>query len=795
MARGEESRVDAVGEDPSPQERRHVCIETFDPRKPPTEHDDVGIEEIDDRSECTGQTLLVPRERPFALRVPRGGAPDDLFGGEHETRAADAPRRVAGAEAPRVVCGESGTGEIRFDAATAAAVAGRTGELVGGVRWERVVPPFPGDRVRTEERSATHHHPPSDTGPEDDSEHDFRISGRPIDGLGEREAIGVIGEPNLAPEGAGEVFAQGLSVEPGGVAVLHPPGARGNGPGSAHSDRRCGIESRTETLDEVGKRCQGGRVVVTRGGDSVAPDHGAIRGEENALDLRAAEVDPDAHGRKHTVSSRMNRVGDRIAVGLAPIAARTGTTSADERTIPMEPIRRTARRAVLTAILAAMVAGGVGAGSSPGETGGAPDAGAGIPFPATVPIPASTFVMGDGVAICGTTIREVTLTRGYEIGLREITNAEYRDLLQWAYDRGHVAIVDGVAVDAIGNGAPLLDLTTPLTEIVFLPASGQFVVRESPYALNFAYPGGYQPELHPVKKISWQGAAAFCDWLNLVAGLPLSYDHVTWECNEGDPYGAVGYRLPTDAEWECAVSAGDDRTHPWGDEPPDCTRANFLDPGSGCGLWTLPVGTRPAGANPYGLLDAGGNAGEWCNDFHECELPGGSFIDPAGAGTGVKKVLRGGGFFYAGVYTRCANRDADPPGTLLHATSFRIARTGADPAGVPAPGSGGAGGPDETDGADDGDNSDRTRGAERFPLDFAQPAGGGVLALRAREALAGLLVILDVTGRERARYGLALASGGTATLDLDRLDAGVYFLEWRTGAANAAARTRLVLVE
>ncbi|MGH2570751.1 MAG: formylglycine-generating enzyme family protein, partial [bacterium] len=169
-----------------------------------------------------------------------------------------------------------------------------------------------------------------------------------------------------------------------------------------------------------------------------------------------------------------------------------------------------------------------------------------------VVIPAGSFTMGDGAAACGTDEREVALTRAFLIGRREVTNQEYVDAAQWAYDHGRVTATSLAVLDAVdGSTAELVDLNDLGCEIAF--SNGTFLLRDAGHGLN--------PD-HPMKEVTWWGAAAFCDWLSEREGLPRAYDHATWECNGGDPYGAPGYRLPTDAEWEYAAQWDDERIYP-----------------------------------------------------------------------------------------------------------------------------------------------------------------------------------------------------------------------------------------
>jgi formylglycine-generating enzyme required for sulfatase activity len=83
-----------------------------------------------------------------------------------------------------------------------------------------------------------------------------------------------------------------------------------------------------------------------------------------------------------------------------------------------------------------------------------------------------------------------------------------------------------------------------------------------------------------------------------------------------------GVRLPSEQEWEAAARGGDDRLWPWGDEPPDRSRAEF---GSGIG-GPVPVGSFSAGASPFGALDMAGNVFEWTSG---AAARGGSFLSGA----------------------------------------------------------------------------------------------------------------------------------------------------------------------
>ena len=107
---------------------------------------------------------------------------------------------------------------------------------------------------------------------------------------------------------------------------------------------------------------------------------------------------------------------------------------------------------------------------------------------------------------------------------------------------------------------------------------------------RFAWAGNTPPDGrgdHPVVLVAHADAVAYADWLSAETG-------ETW-------------RLPSDLEWEKAARGTDGRLFPWGDDW-DPARLNSADQGP---FDTLPVGTFPAGASPFGLLDAAGQVFEW----------------------------------------------------------------------------------------------------------------------------------------------------------------------------------------
>jgi formylglycine-generating enzyme required for sulfatase activity len=144
-----------------------------------------------------------------------------------------------------------------------------------------------------------------------------------------------------------------------------------------------------------------------------------------------------------------------------------------------------------------------------------------------------------------------------------------------------------------------------------------------------------QTDEHPVVRVSWNDAQAFCAWLSKKEG--------------------TQYRLPTEAEWEYACRAGTKTRFYNGDD------YEGLKEVANVGYYTtLPVGQLKA--NAFGLYDMHGNVYEWCQDLYE--------------EGGKDRVIRGGGWDWCDYRANCrsAARGLREPSQRHDYLGFRVAR-------------------------------------------------------------------------------------------------------------------------
>jgi formylglycine-generating enzyme required for sulfatase activity len=290
-------------------------------------------------------------------------------------------------------------------------------------------------------------------------------------------------------------------------------------------------------------------------------------------------------------------------------------------------------------------------------------------------IPAGTFLMGSSDGdYWEQPIHQVTLTNDFYLGTHEVTNEEYRFALQWAYDNDHLTATENTVQ---AHGEELLDLDSQNCEISFSAGTFRLIMRthsleDGTQGPGVAYPSGYSPLNHPVKEVSWFGAACYCDWLSMMDGFDAFYDGNWDQTEEHNPYISPSYRLPTEAEREYAASFNDSRIYPWGDEPPiPCEQANH----ELCIGWTSPVGSFPLGNSQLGLQDIAGNLWEWTGDWYDSDYYDFNPItDPLGPVDGSYRVQRGASWHNLGIYLRCADRSYNWPFITTNFIGFRIAQ-------------------------------------------------------------------------------------------------------------------------
>ena len=158
----------------------------------------------------------------------------------------------------------------------------------------------------------------------------------------------------------------------------------------------------------------------------------------------------------------------------------------------------------------------------------------------------------------------------------------------------------------------------------------------------------------PVIHVSWQDAVDYCDWLSEQTGRE--------------------YRLPSEAEWECACRAGSRTPFAFGNEiTPSLANYYYDEQGQrvGLGQRTL-VGIYPA--NALGFYDLHGNVCEWVADvwhpdYHRAPSDGQPWIN---AGDKQRRVIRGGAWDYLPRLLRSAWRDWRPMDFRADNIGFRV---------------------------------------------------------------------------------------------------------------------------
>jgi len=274
--------------------------------------------------------------------------------------------------------------------------------------------------------------------------------------------------------------------------------------------------------------------------------------------------------------------------------------------------------------------------------------------PQMMVVPHGAFTMGaqdsePGAADAEKPAHYVRFDRGFAMSLTEVTVADF----------GRFVAQAGARPRATRRG----------NSIVYDERSGNFA-RRSGADWRSGYDGRPAAPNDPVLHVSVRDAEAYAAWLSEQTGRH--------------------YRLPSEAEFEYALRAGDPGRFPWGDAgvPPEGSGnfagGNDVSPGGrtwnnafvgfGDGYWG-PAPTGRFDANAWGLHDLAGNVSEWVADcwhasYRRAPADGAAWFNPGCR----SRVVRGGVWAGSPAQTRSAWRapmDSDMTSARI---GFRLVR-------------------------------------------------------------------------------------------------------------------------